>query len=186
MDEIIEFLWEYEWETEVYFERENDKKVSVSEILFADGESTAAKISLALSLQISGLQKSGDLIFDTVYNLRTGSLSFQTEGCDYKLNIDDIEDLYLECWSSADKYAQIQSDIESELGNENLVKPQRELPLRDGCSSRRERRESCEESAQRTSTALVSTERTYGEEYHPRQLMKRPTPLASTMKNPTV
>ncbi|QNK57417.1 hypothetical protein [Paenibacillus sp. PAMC21692] len=119
LDEIIEFLWEYEWETEVYFERENDNKVCVSAILFEDEDPTAAKISLAVSLQISGLQKSGDLIFDTEYDLRTGSLSFQTEGCDFNLDVDDIEDLFLECWSIADRYVQIQNEIESELENEN-------------------------------------------------------------------
>ncbi|WP_438496113.1 hypothetical protein [Paenibacillus sp. IHBB 3054] len=119
MDEIIEFLWEYEWENEVYFERENDNKVSVSAILYADEDSTAAKISLAVSLQISGQHKSGDLIFDTEYDLSTGSLSFQTEGCDFNLDVADIEDLFLECWSSADHYVQIQDEIESELENEN-------------------------------------------------------------------
>ncbi|MNW40622.1 hypothetical protein D3C74_177380 [compost metagenome] len=119
LEEIIEFLWEYEWETEVYFERENDNKVSVSAILFADEDPTAAKISLAVSLQISGLHKSGDLIFDTVYDLRTGGLSFRTEGCDFDLDVDDIEDLFLECWSSAKRYVQIQNEIELELEDEN-------------------------------------------------------------------
>ncbi|MDQ0902744.1 hypothetical protein [Paenibacillus sp. V4I7] len=119
LDEIIEFLWEYEWETEVYFERENDNKVNVSAILFADEDPTAVKISLAVSLQISGLHKSGDLIFDTEYNLRTGSLSFQTEGCDFEIDVDDTRDLFLECWSNVDHYVQIQNEIESELENES-------------------------------------------------------------------
>ncbi|RXZ82108.1 hypothetical protein EBB07_12350 [Paenibacillaceae bacterium] len=119
LDEIIEFLWEYEWETEVYFERDSDNKVSVSAILFADENPAAAKINLAVSLQISGLHKSGDLIFDTEYDLRTGSLSFRTEGCDFEIDVDDIRDLFLECWSSADHYVQIQNEIETEIENEN-------------------------------------------------------------------
>ncbi|WP_240418102.1 hypothetical protein [Paenibacillus periandrae] len=118
LDEIIEFLWEYEWEAEVYFERENDNKVNVSAFLFADEDSTADKISLAVSLQISGLHKSGDLIFDTEYDLCTGSLSFQTKGCDFEIDVDDIRDIFLECWSSVDHYVQIQNEIESELENE--------------------------------------------------------------------
>gem|GEM_PF-4553859 len=114
LDEIIEFLCEYEWEGEVYFERENDNKVGVSAFLFADKDSTAAKISLAVSLHISGLHKSGDLIFDTEYDLGTGSLSFQTKGCDFELDVDDIQDLFLECWSSVNHYVQIQKEIELE------------------------------------------------------------------------
>ncbi|MCK8488279.1 hypothetical protein M0651_13960 [Paenibacillus sp. MBLB2552] len=118
LEEIIEFLCECEWEDEVYFERENDSKVDVSAILFADEDSTAAKINLAVSLHISGLHKSGDLIFDTEYDLGTGSLSFQTEGSDFELDVDDIQDLFLECWSSVNHYVQIQNEIELELEDE--------------------------------------------------------------------
>jgi len=118
LDEIIEFLWEYEWEDEIYFERDNDNKVGVSAFLYADEDSTTAKISLAVSLHISGLHKSGDLIFDTEYDLGTGSLSFQTEGCDFELDVDDIQDLFLECWSSVNHYVQIQNEIELELEDE--------------------------------------------------------------------
>ncbi|GIP34243.1 hypothetical protein [Paenibacillus sp. J2TS4] len=111
LNEIIDFLMENIWDDEVYFEREDDKVV-ISAILYTDEDSKTDKISLAVSLQISGLHPSGDLIFDSEYDLQTGMITFRTDTSDFEMDDGEIQEIFMDCWNGINRYVQVQKKFD--------------------------------------------------------------------------
>ncbi len=117
LSEIVDFLIQYEWDEEVYFERK-DEKVIVTAILYTEEDSKIDKISLTVSLQISGQRPLGDVIFHSEYDLQNGTLKFLTDDCDFETDEDDIQEIFMDCWDEVSRYVQVQKEIESELEDE--------------------------------------------------------------------
>ncbi|WP_088832094.1 hypothetical protein [Paenibacillus tyrfis] len=118
LDELMDFLDQYEWDDEVYFERE-DEKIKLSAILYTDQKEEITGISLAVLLNISGLHPSGDIIFDTEINLQTGKLVFSTDESNFELDDELIKDIFVDCWDGISRYVQFQKELESEMEDED-------------------------------------------------------------------
>ncbi|GIO86148.1 hypothetical protein J25TS5_30800 [Paenibacillus faecis] len=115
--DITDFLEEYEWKEEVYFEWK-DEKVTISAILYKEKDTNLDKISLAVSLQISGLHSLGDLIFDSVYDLHNNTLNIVTRNCDFETDTEEIYGIFKDSWDDVRRFVQTQKEIESNFEEE--------------------------------------------------------------------
>ncbi|MCM3342726.1 hypothetical protein M3650_29910, partial [Paenibacillus sp. MER TA 81-3] len=116
LDEIVDFLNEYEWEEEVYFEKDDDKFM-ISAFLY---EEIDGKISISLSLQlhISGLHPMGDIIFDSEYKTEEDELKLFTDSSDYNLDIEEIQVIFSDCWNNIRRFFLLEKEFEIELPEE--------------------------------------------------------------------
>ncbi|WP_435923408.1 hypothetical protein [Paenibacillus sp. DYY-L-2] len=117
LSDITTFLEEYEWEDEVYFEWK-DEKVTISAILYTEEDTKFDKISLAVSLKISGLHPPGDLIFDSEYDLKKNTLNIVTENCDFETDAEEIYEIFMDSWDDVRRFVEIQKETESEFEEE--------------------------------------------------------------------
>ncbi|NKI19725.1 caspase family protein [Paenibacillus dendritiformis] len=113
LDEIIEFLMEYEWEEEVYFEKDDDKSM-ISASLYEDIEGKIS-ISLSLHLHISGFHPMGDIIFESEYKTESDELKILTDSSDYNLDADEIQVIFSECWNEIRRFFLLEKEFEKEL-----------------------------------------------------------------------
>ncbi|MEL7567065.1 MAG: caspase family protein [Dehalobacterium sp.] len=125
LDQIIDFLMEYEWEEEVLFESDDDKFM-ISACLNKDEETQSITVSLALSLHISGLHPMGDIIFDSEFNAVNDELEIFCDCSDYNLDDDEIYGIFSDCWNDIRRYfileKELNEELEAELYEENHEK----------------------------------------------------------------
>ena len=120
LEEIVEFLMEYEWEEEVIFESDDDK-VMVCAFLNEDEETGVITVSLSLSLHISGLHPMGDTIFDSEFNAENDTLNIFVDGCAFDLDEDEIQGIFRNCWDEIRRYFIVEKEIQSEIELEELI-----------------------------------------------------------------
>ncbi|MGW8956967.1 caspase family protein [Paenibacillus sp. NPDC055715] len=117
LEEIMDFLMEYEWEEEVIFERSDDK-FNLSAFLYEDDKTREITVSLGLSLKISGLHPMGDTIFDSEFDVANDELKIYTDSSDYNLEEVEIQEIFSDCWDGIRRYFLLEKEIEKELLNE--------------------------------------------------------------------
>jgi hypothetical protein len=117
LEEIMDFLMEYEWEEEVIFERSDDK-FNISAILYEDDKTREIGVSLGLSLKISGLHPMGDIIFDSEFDVANNELKIYTDSSDFHLEEVEIQGIFSDCWDSIRRYFLLEKEFEKELLNE--------------------------------------------------------------------
>ncbi|MCA1291913.1 caspase family protein [Paenibacillus sp. alder61] len=114
LEEIIDFLMEYEWKEEVIFEKSDDKLL-VSAILYEDVEAETITLSLSLYLHISGLHPMGDTIFYSEFNAEEDELNFSTDDSAFILDADEFKIIFSDCWDEIRRYFIIEKEIEEEM-----------------------------------------------------------------------
>lgn len=117
LEEIMDFLMEYEWEEEVIFERSDDK-FNISAFLYEDDKTREITVSLGLSLKISGLHPMGDTIFDSEFDVANDELKIYTDSSDYNVEEVEIQEIFSDCWDEIRRYFLLEKEIEKELLNE--------------------------------------------------------------------
>lgn len=115
--EIMDFIMEYEWEEEVFFDNKDDK-VNVSTILYYDEKTDEVIISLSVGLHISGFHPMGDLILDSEYNMQNDKLEINTNNCAFELSDELIRELFEDCWNEFRHFAKVQKELEADLEDE--------------------------------------------------------------------
>ncbi|WP_233455066.1 caspase family protein [Paenibacillus elgii] len=120
LEQIVEFLMEYEWEEEVIFESDDDK-VMVCAFLNEDVKTGVVTVSLSLSLHISGLHPMGDTIFDSEFDAENDTLSISVDECAFDLDEDEIHDIFRDCWDEIRRYFIVEKEIQSEIELEELI-----------------------------------------------------------------
>ncbi|GGF94132.1 hypothetical protein GCM10010913_14560 [Paenibacillus aceti] len=114
LEEIIDFLMEYEWKEEVSFEKDDDKFMICAN-LYEDRENETITISLCLLLRISGFHPMGDIIFESEFNVEENELTISTENSDFNLDEEEIQIIFSDCWDEIRQYLLIEKEILEEI-----------------------------------------------------------------------
>lgn len=110
LEEIMDFLMEYEWEEEVIFERSDDK-FNISGFLYEDDKTREITVSLGLSLKISGLHLMGDTIFNSEFDVANDELKIYTDSSDYNVEEVEIQEIFSDCWDEIRRYFLLEKEI---------------------------------------------------------------------------